>query len=64
MTAKEALLGIVQGLTEEEAEDLIDLMNMHEDPDELTEDEFAEIRKSRASGDSRDWDDLKLELGL
>ena len=51
-------------MTEEEAEDLIDLMNMHEDPDELTEDEFAEIRKSRASGDSRDWDDLKLELGL
>ena len=64
MTAKEALLGIVQGLTEEEAEDLIDLLNMHEDPDELTDDELAEIRESQALGSYARWDDVKLELGL
>ena len=65
MTAKEALLGIVQGLTEEEAEDLIDLMNMHEDPDELTEDEFAAVRASHEAivrGDFVTLDELEALL--
>ena len=64
MTAKEALLGIVQGLTEEEAEGLIDLLNLHADPDELTAEELAAIQESQAQGGQVLWDDLKLELGL
>ncbi len=49
MTAKEALLGIVSELTEEEAEDLIDLLNMHADPDELTAEELAAVHRSHAA---------------
>ena len=65
MTAKEALLGIVQGLTEEEAEDLIDLLNMHEDPDELTDDELAAVRASHEAiehGDFVTLDELEALL--
>ena len=62
MTAKEALLGIGSGLTEEEAEDLLDLPNMHADQDEMTEDELAAVRRSHAAvaaGDFVTLDELE-----
>ena len=65
MTAKEALLGIVSELTEEEAEDLLDLLNMHGDPDELTEDELAAVQRSHAAvavGDFVTLDELEALL--
>lgn len=43
MTAKQALREIVESLTEEEAEQLLDYLNMLADPDELTEEELAEV---------------------
>ena len=65
MTAKEALLGIVSELTEEEAEDLLDLLNMDADPDELTEDELAAVQSSHAAvavGDFVTLDELEALL--
>jgi hypothetical protein len=43
MTAKQALREIVETLTEEEAEQLLDYLNMLADPDELSEEELAEV---------------------
>ena len=65
MTAKEALLLIVQGLTEEEAENLIDLLNLHADPDDATEEELAAVRESHeaiARGDYVTLDELEALL--
>ena len=47
MTAKQALREIVETLTEEEAEQLLDYLNMLADPDELTAEEQERVRLSR-----------------
>lgn len=44
MTVKEAIHQLVDALSDEEAEALLDYLNMLADPDELTEEELAEVQ--------------------
>jgi hypothetical protein len=44
MTVRDALHQIVDSLSDEEAQDLLDLLNLRADPDELTTEELAEVR--------------------
>jgi len=48
MTAKEALRQIIDTLSEEAAEDLLDYLNMRADPDTLTDDEITELKAAEA----------------
>lgn len=48
MTAKETLHQIVDKLSEDEATELIDYLNMRADPDALTEEEIARVRAAEA----------------
>jgi len=43
MTVKEALHQIVESLSDEDARELLDNLNMRADPDELAPEEFAEL---------------------
>jgi predicted house-cleaning noncanonical NTP pyrophosphatase (MazG superfamily) len=55
MTAKQALREIVETLTEEEAEQLLDYLNMLADPDELSPEELERVRLSRESAERGDF---------
>jgi len=55
MTAKQALIEAVNGMTEEEAEDLLDLLNMRDDPDELSPDEVARFTEITLRMDAGDY---------
>ncbi len=48
MTAKQALREAIESLTEDQAENLLDYVNMLRDPDELTEDELQEVLLAEA----------------
>jgi len=48
MTAKQALREAIESLTEDQAENLLDYVNMLLDPDELTEEEFQEVMRAEA----------------
>lgn len=47
-SVKDSIYSIVEGLSEEEAEDLLDYLNMRADPDSLTEEELARVASGRA----------------
>lgn len=62
MTARDALHQIVDSLSDEEAQDLLDLLNLRTDPDDLTTEEFAEvlaIEGAMKQGDEIDFDDWR-----
>lgn len=48
MTAKERLRQVVEGLSEEEAEDLLDYLNLLADPNTLDADELAAVEAAEA----------------
>lgn len=46
-TAKQALHEMIEAMSEKEAEDLLDYLNLLADPDELTEEELRDIEVAR-----------------
>lgn len=59
MTVKEALHQIVESLSDEDAQELLDYLNMRADPDELSPEELAEltaIEESMKRGDEVDFE--------
>ncbi len=48
MTVKEMLHQIVDTLSEEEAEELLDFLNMRADPDTLTDEDLARVEAAEA----------------
>ncbi|MGI8551576.1 MAG: hypothetical protein ACR2PL_12455 [Dehalococcoidia bacterium] len=48
MTTKETLHQIVEGLSEKDAEDLLDYLNMRADPDTLTAGEIDAVEAAEA----------------
>ena len=66
-SAKAELAAMIEAMTTEEAERLLDYLNMLADPDELTPEEEEAVRIAMAeyeAGESISGDDLKRELGL
>ncbi|MCI0778572.1 MAG: hypothetical protein J4N32_01020 [Chloroflexi bacterium] len=64
MTTKDDLHRIIDGLTEEEADQLLDSINLKADPDELTPEEAADVARIRAEADYVPLKSLRRELGL
>ena len=64
MTTKDALHRIIDRLTEEEANQLLDWINLKADPDELTPEEAADVARIRAEADYVPLESLRRELGL
>lgn len=67
VTAKQALREMVDSMTDEEAENLLDYVNMLHDPDELTEEEFQEVMRAEAevkSGKYITLEELKAKYDL
>lgn len=66
-TAKLELQRIIQGLTDEEAEDILDVVLMQIEPETITDEDHAESLRRLAemkAGDSVRWGDLKRDLNL
>lgn len=63
-SAKQEIHQLVDAMTDAEAEDLLDYLNMLTDPDELTPEEDAEILARMKAGDSFSLEEVKAELGL
>lgn len=59
MGAKETLRDIIDDLTDEEAEELLDFLNMQADPDTLTPEEEARVERIRADMNAGDYVTLK-----
>ncbi len=62
MTARAALHQIVDSLSDEEAQDLLDLLNLRADPAELTAEELAEVQAIEGAmkqGDEIDFDNWR-----
>jgi len=55
MTAKQALIEAVNGMTEEEAEDLLDFLELQADPGDLTDEELAAVNRARAEYDRGEY---------
>lgn len=49
VTAKESLRQLIDEMTNEEAEELLDYLNLLADPDKLTEDELARVVEAEAA---------------
>lgn len=67
MTVKEAIHQLVDALSDEEAEALLDYLNMLADPDELTEEELVRVRQAKAEMDRGEYvtlEELRQELQL
>ncbi|MCH8847909.1 MAG: hypothetical protein J4N29_00425 [Chloroflexi bacterium] len=64
MTTKDDLHRIIDRLTEEEADQLLDSINLKADPDELTPEEAADVARIRAEADYVPLKSLRRELGL
>ena len=65
MTTKDALHQIIDGLSETEAERLLDWLNLQADPDELTEEEVSEFARALREMRAGDYVTLEeLEAGL
>lgn len=65
MTVKEALHHLVESMSDEKAEALLDYLNLLADPDELTEEERERVRRARAElarGDFVTLEELRQEL--
>jgi hypothetical protein len=52
LTAKQKMRKIVDAMSEEEAERLLDYLNLLADPDELTEEELREVEEADARIDA------------
>ena len=64
---KQELHELIDGLSPEEAVEMLDYINMLLDPDELTEEEEAAFERARGElerGETISHEDLKRELGL
>jgi hypothetical protein len=62
MTVRDALHQIVDSLSDEEAQDLLDLLNLRADADELTAEELTEVRTidgAMKRGEETDFDDWR-----
>jgi len=67
MGAKETLRDIIDDLTEEEAEELLDFLNMQADPDTLTPEEEARVRSAHEAamrGEYFTFEELKAKYDL
>jgi hypothetical protein len=66
-SAKAELAAIIDAMTTEEAERLLDYLHMLADPDELTPEEEAEVLKATAEIEAGDYvtqEEVELEYGL
>ena len=59
MTAKESLRQLIEEMTDEEAEELLDYLNLLADPDTLTEQEMARVAEAEAAMERGDFLTLK-----
>ena len=64
MTTKDDLHRIIDRLTEEEADQLLDSINLKADPDELTPEEAIDVARIRAEADYVPLKSLRRGLGL
>ena len=64
MNTKDALHRIIDRLTEDEADQLLDWIILKADPDELTSEEAADLARIRAEADYVPLESLRRELGL
>ena len=64
MATKDDLHRIIDRLTEAEADQLLDWINLKADPDELTPEEAADVARIRAEADHVPLESLRRELGL
>ncbi|MFN8618923.1 MAG: hypothetical protein U0837_17715 [Dehalococcoidia bacterium] len=65
-TLKEELHSLIEQLSDEEAEQILDYINMRLDPDELTEEEVQAVLRAREElerGETVSHEDLKREFG-
>jgi hypothetical protein len=65
--AKLELQRIIEGLSDEEAEDILDMVLMQLEPETITDEEYAESLAGLAeieAGNFVRWEDLKRELKL
>lgn len=66
MTTKDSLHRIIDGLSEGEAERLLDWLNLQADPDRLTEgeaEEMGRVLREMGKGEYVTLEDLKADLG-
>ena len=64
MATKDDLHRIIDRLTEAEADQLLDWINLKADPDELTPEEAADVARIRTEADYVPLESLRRELGL
>ena len=64
MATKDDLHRIIDRLTEAEANQLLDWINLKADSDELTPEEAADVARIRAEADYVPLKSLRRELGL
>ena len=66
-SAKAELTALIDAMSDEEAQDLLDYLNMLADPDELTPEEEAEVRKAMAeleAGNFVTQEEIEREFGV
>ena len=64
MATKDDLHRIIDRLTEAEADQLLDWINLKADPDELTPEEAVDVARIRTEADYVPLESLRRELGL
>lgn len=67
MTAKESLRQLIDEMSDEEAEELLDYLNLLADPDSLTEDELAKVLEAEAAiarGEFLTLKELRAKYGV
>ncbi len=67
MTAKQSLRERIDAMSEDEAEDLLDFLNLQDEPDTLTEEELAEVLAAEAdikAGNYITLEELKAKYDL
>lgn len=55
LTAKEALVNAINAMTDDEAEDLLDYLELQADPGDLTEEELRRVEEGRAAIERGDY---------
>ncbi|MBE7520462.1 MAG: hypothetical protein HS107_14580 [Thermoflexaceae bacterium] len=67
MTAKQALRARIDEMTEEEAEELLDFLNLQDEPGTLSEDELARVLAAEAEIEAGQYvtlEEVKAKYGL
>ena len=67
MTAKAELQVVIEAMSDDEAERLLDYINMRNDPDEATPEDLAAFARAKAEfarGEGIWGEDLERQLGL